>query len=125
MSTVPKNQIMTLCATTDSIDRTLQRFLEIEDIPTVVKSNTGDSKCKEIYRSSITRKPGGRYVVHLPISQYPPSLGKSKEVSLNRLRQLENRFRKSPELRSDYNNTDLTNDCYISFLWRNPWTNIK
>jgi len=104
VSTAPKSKIVTLCATTDSIDPTLQRFLDIEDIPTAVKSNIGDAECEEIYRSSTTRQPDGRYVVHLPFTQYPPFLGKSKDVGLNRLRQLENRFKKSSELHSDYNN---------------------
>jgi len=104
VSTAPKSKIVTLCATTDSIDRTLQRFLDIEDIPTAVKSNIGDAECEEIYRSSTTRQPDVRYVVHLPFTQYPPFPGKSKDVGLNRLRQLENRFKKSSELHSDYNN---------------------
>jgi len=45
VSTAPKSKIITRYATTDSIDRTLQRFLDIEDIPTSVKSNIGDAEC--------------------------------------------------------------------------------
>lgn len=61
-------------------------------------------ECEKINRSSTTRQPDGRHVVHLSFTQYPPILEKSKGVSLRHLRQLENRFKNSAELHSEYYN---------------------
>lgn len=94
MSTTPKTKVITMYTTIDSINQTLQRFLEIEEVPTAVKSDPADLECESLYRSSTTRLSDGRYVVHLPFIQNPPILGKSKDVAMKCLSQSENRFRK-------------------------------
>lgn len=107
-----------MCATIDSIDRTLQRFLEVGDIPNVERTSTEDLECEEKYQSTTTRQPNGRYIVHLPFKQNPPVLGKSKDIALHRFHQLEIRFRKDPELHHEYNNAmqDYINTGHMSRL---------
>lgn len=46
-----KNKIITMYATMNSIDQTLRRFLEIEDIPTAIQNSSADFECKNIYQS--------------------------------------------------------------------------
>lgn len=76
----------------NSIDRTLQQFLEIEDIPTAIQSSPADLECENMYQSTTIHQKDGRYIVFLPFTHTPPHLGKSKDKALQRLHQLENRF---------------------------------
>lgn len=92
-----------MCSTMDSVNQTLQRFLDNEDVPIVEKVSPADLECEQIYQSTTTRQSDGRYVVHLPFQRYPPLLGKSRDVALRRLEQLENRFNRIPKLREEYN----------------------
>lgn len=123
-STAPKGQVSTMCVTTDAIDRTLQRFLEVEDVPTIQRNNPDDIMCENIYQSSVTRQLDGRYVVNLPFKQNPPLLGKSRERALTRLRQLENRFKGSSELHKEYNVAmqDYLDSGHMSRITTNPGT---
>ncbi|XP_050444020.1 uncharacterized protein LOC126847685 [Adelges cooleyi] len=98
----PKQQIITLCSS-ESVNHTLQQFFEIEEVPKVEKNNPADLECEQIYQTTTTRQQDGRYIVHLPFTRNPPLLGKSRDVALHRLRSLENKFKKSPELHKEYN----------------------
>lgn len=102
-SNTPTKMSVTMCAITESVDRTLQRFLEIEDVPTVVKSSPDEEECERIYTTTTLRLPYGRYKVHLPFKPNPPVLGESRDQAAQRLFQLEKRLEKSPELRNEYN----------------------
>ncbi|XP_008179879.1 uncharacterized protein LOC103308385 [Acyrthosiphon pisum] len=102
-SDTPTKMSVTMFATTESVDRTLQRFLEVEDVPTVVKSSPDEEECGRIYTTTTSRQPCGRYIVHLPFKQNPPVLGDSGDQAAQRLFQLEKRLEKSPELRNEYN----------------------
>ncbi|XP_008183847.1 uncharacterized protein LOC103309646 [Acyrthosiphon pisum] len=88
-SSSPDRNIVTMCSITYSVDRMLQRFLENENVPTVEKSSQADLECERIYQSTTTRQSHGRYIVHLPFLQDPSLLGKSEDVALRRLEQLE------------------------------------
>jgi len=94
---------VTMCSTLESIDWTFKLFLEVENVPTVVKNTPEDIECEEIYKETTNRQPDGRYTVNLPFKQKLPLLGYSKDQALCRLRQLENRFQKSSKLRKEYN----------------------
>jgi len=107
---------VTMCATTESVDRTLQRFLEVEDVPTIGKSSPDELECEEIYATTTSRQPCGRYIVNLPFKKNPPVLGVSRDQAAQRLFQLEKRFEKSPELRNEYNEAmkDYLNTGHMS-----------
>ncbi|XP_050520046.1 uncharacterized protein LOC126893679 [Daktulosphaira vitifoliae] len=102
-STTNDRKIVTMCSTLESVNDTLQKFLEVEDVPTIEKCNPEDQECEQIYKSTTTCQADGRYVVHLPFIKYPPLLGESKEQALRRLCNLESRFSKNPEWRESYN----------------------
>ncbi|XP_008183743.1 uncharacterized protein LOC103309618 [Acyrthosiphon pisum] len=102
-SCATKKKIVTMCSTLESVNQTLKRFFEVEEVPNVEKGCPADLECERIYQSTTTRQPDGRYVVHLPFLKNPPQLGQSKDQALNRLYHLENRFAKNPVLREEYN----------------------
>ncbi|XP_027842478.2 uncharacterized protein LOC114123628, partial [Aphis gossypii] len=92
-----------LYTTLESIDQSVQRFWELEDVPTAERKTPADVKCEEIYTSTTSRQGNGRYIVHLPFITNPPKLGESKSTALKRLHRLETRLGKSDELRKQYN----------------------
>lgn len=102
-SGTPQTMTITMCTTTESVDRTFQRFLEVEDVPIAEKISPDERKCENIYTSTTSRQSDGRYIVHLPFKQNPPALGVSRDQAAQRLHQLEKRLEKSPELRKEYN----------------------
>lgn len=93
----------TLLTSLDSVDKTLRRFWEIEELPTVPKTSPAEQQCEDIYRTTTTRQSDGRYVVHLPFNCQLPELGKSRPMALQRFYRLESRLENSPELRQQYN----------------------
>lgn len=97
------NSTTTLLISVETVDTTLRRFWEIEEMPSAIKTSSADQECENIYRNTTTRLPDGRYQVHLPFICYPPPLGDSWHNATKRLIQLESRMTKSTELRCDYN----------------------
>jgi len=63
-----------MCLTLESIDRTSKQFLEVENVPTVVKNNPEDTECEE----TTSRQLDGRYIVNLPLEQKLSFLGYSR-----------------------------------------------
>ncbi|XP_027849396.2 uncharacterized protein LOC114128975 [Aphis gossypii] len=87
----------------EEIDSTLRRFWDLEELPKIRHQTPENIKCEELYTATTTRKPDGRYVVHLPFIQNPPHLGESRAMATQRLYKLEIRLEKSEELRQQYN----------------------
>jgi len=102
-SNMPTKMTISMCNVTESVDRTLQRFLEVADVSTFEKSSPEELECEKIYATTTSRQPCGRYIVHLPFKKHPPILGVSRDQATQRLFKLEKRFEKSPELRKEYN----------------------
>lgn len=92
-----------LYTTLESIDQSVQRFWELEEVPTADRKTPADVKCEEIYTSTTSRQEDGRYIVHLPFITNPPKLGESRPIALKRLQRLETRLEKSEDLRKQYN----------------------
>ncbi|CAI6350178.1 unnamed protein product [Macrosiphum euphorbiae] len=92
-----------LYTTLESIDQSVQRFWELEEVPTAERNTPADMKCEEIYTSTTSRQDDGRYIVHLPFVTNPPKLGESRATALKRLHRLETRLEKSEDLRTQYN----------------------
>lgn len=95
----------TLFTSLDAVDKTLRRFWEIEDLPSISISSAAEQECENIYRNTTTRQSDGRYIVHLPFTCNPSPLGESQHNAAKRLTQLESRLTKSTEFRTDYNET--------------------
>jgi len=78
-SNTPTKMSVTMCATMESVDKMLQRFLEIEDVPTVVKSSLNEKECDRIYTTPTSRQPCRRYKDRLPFKPNPTVLGDSRD----------------------------------------------
>lgn len=90
-----KEQTVILCFL-ESINQTLQLFFYVEEVPKTKKTCPANLECEQIYQTTTARQADGRYIVHLPFIQNPPLFGKSRDLALHRLHQLENWFKKKP-----------------------------
>lgn len=97
------SSITTLHTSLDTVDKTLRRFWELEEIPTIPQQMPEDIECEDIYKTTTKRRPDGRYVVNLPFIQNPPQLGHSKVMAMQRLQKREARLRNSDKLCQQYN----------------------
>lgn len=87
----------------NTLDLQLQRFWEIEELPTIQMFSADERKCEEHYNTTHTRDPDGRYVLRLPFKQERPKLGESLQHARLRYEHLERKLSKNPELASAYN----------------------
>jgi len=69
----------TLITSLETIDLTLHRFWDLDELPQIQYQTPVTIKCEELYTVTTTRRPNGRYVGHLPFIQNPPQLGQSQE----------------------------------------------
>lgn len=86
-----------------SLEETLTKFWEIEDLPS--KSLTPEEiYCENHFTANVSKDPDGSYVVKLPIKVGSTLPTASRHTALKRLKQMESRFSKNPELRESYVN---------------------
>ena len=81
----------------------LQRFWEIEELPSTTHWTEEERRCEEHFKSTTTRLPEGRFVVKLPFKQETPALGDSFVQAKRRLKGLLYRLNKDPILYKRYN----------------------
>ncbi|XP_065076352.1 uncharacterized protein LOC135699955 [Ochlerotatus camptorhynchus] len=91
-------------SSTDALlDATLQRFWEIETIPNQSVHSATEKACEELYMTTTTRDPTGRYVVRLPNTDNPEViLGNSESIAERRFLNLERRLERDPSTKSSY-----------------------
>ncbi|XP_076549197.1 uncharacterized protein LOC117611418 [Osmia lignaria lignaria] len=82
----------------------LERFWKVEELDSEFKNTMNE--CEIHFTENTRRDSTGRYIVKIPFLETINNLGDSREQAEKRLRALERRFVKQPELR----------DHYISFL---------
>ncbi|XP_055527034.1 uncharacterized protein LOC129719668 [Wyeomyia smithii] len=86
-----------------SLDATLQRFWEIEAIPTQCTHSAVERTCEEQYNETTTRDTAGRYIVRLPKTDDPEIvLGDSRDIAERRFFSLERRLERSSDVKSAY-----------------------
>lgn len=89
---------------TSQLDKTIQRFWDIESVPDDEKPLTKDETfCESIFVETHKRADNGKYIVSLPFKKEAPPLGESRDIALSRLYKLEKRLSHDPALRADYN----------------------
>lgn len=91
-----------IATTLASIDSTLKRFWEIEEVSHPVSSSRDHDKVEEIFKDTTYRDPAGRYVVKVP---FAPSISRLQNNLPNATRQLlslERRLEGKPELKLKY-----------------------
>lgn len=98
-ATINSNSCMSnscfLSTTNDYLENVLQKFWEVESVPTTTSYSEEENICEELYKSTTIRAPSGRYIVRLPRTDKPEIvLGDSRAVAERRLLSLERRLQK-------------------------------
>ncbi|KAB0801397.1 hypothetical protein PPYR_05751 [Photinus pyralis] len=86
-----------------SLNRTLQKFWEVEQVPkSTVILTPEEQLCETIFSNTVKREPSGRFIVSLPFKASQPVLGDSYSQAKRRFLSLENKLAKNPSLRIAY-----------------------
>ncbi|KAH9638610.1 hypothetical protein HF086_002934, partial [Spodoptera exigua] len=86
-----------------SLDESLHKFWNIEEIPSKSFMSPADRECEQLYVSTVSRDSSGRYCAALPFCKNPELLGNSYAVAYRRLINLEKTKLRVPALRASYN----------------------
>lgn len=86
----------------DNIHKELTKFWELEEVPLKSKLSEGEKACEAHFLSHTSRLDSGRFSVGLPLKDSPDCLGESYNIAKKRLLALERRFKKQPEVKSQY-----------------------
>ncbi|XP_011858745.1 PREDICTED: uncharacterized protein LOC105556271 [Vollenhovia emeryi] len=83
----------------------LSRFWQLDDGINNSENLTPEEKyCEQHFLDNVYQNPQGRYVVKLPVkNQLIDKLGESRSIATSRLKGLEKRFKRQPELKREYN----------------------
>lgn len=86
-----------------SISEELQKFWELEEIPSVKNlKGTGDYFCENHFIENTYRLDNGRFCVKIPFHTSPESLGDSLNLAKQRFYNLERRFSRQPAIKEQY-----------------------
>lgn len=89
-----------------SIDETLKKFWEIEEVSREKQPDPGDVRCEDQFKETHTRTPTGRFIVRLPFRQgdhdIGRNLGDTLHIAIRRLLSLENKFKRDKVLEARY-----------------------
>lgn len=90
-------------ATNKISDELFTKFWKIEEPEVCVPiMSIEERECENHFERFTIRNSQGRFVVHVPFKDTLCQLGDSRESALRRFNYLENRLRRSPELRAQY-----------------------
>ncbi|XP_062713374.1 uncharacterized protein LOC134290289 [Aedes albopictus] len=104
----PKNrQEASACSITTmslvSLEESLERFWEVEELPTRSAYSMDEKRCEDLYASTVSRNPEGRYIVRLPRKQnFDELIGESRAAALRRFELLERRLDRDSQLKEEY-----------------------
>ncbi|CAH2100530.1 unnamed protein product [Euphydryas editha] len=99
------------------ICKRIERFWESEEPQPHIATSPLQEQCEEIYRTTTTREPSGKYMVTLPFLPNAPTLGNTHAIALRRFLNLEKKLQANPTLRSKY--VDFMND-YLNLGHMSP-----
>lgn len=88
-----------------NLDEQLKRFWELEEgISNRRRFTREEQQCENFWQSTTLRDANGRYVTRLPFINPEDGrhFGKSRDLAIARLMQLEKRFERQPELKREY-----------------------
>lgn len=101
------------------VENLIKRFWEIEELSPEKHLSVEERICEDIYKSTHTREPDGRYKVSLPfIDSTQLKLGISRSNAVNTQLQMEKRFEKNPQLAEDYSAvmSDYINNKHMELI---------
>ncbi|XP_021953698.1 uncharacterized protein LOC110850572 [Folsomia candida] len=87
-----------------NLDKSLRNIWELEEVPfSTPRALTQEEQlCEDHYTSHTTRQQDGRFIVSLPLKTTPPDLGPSRDMAMQRLRQIERRLARQPTHKEEY-----------------------
>ncbi|XP_055708973.1 uncharacterized protein LOC129805225 [Phlebotomus papatasi] len=88
--------------TLTSIDRTLKRFWEIEDVPKEFGAQSEHEEVEAHFQDTTFQDPEGRYVVSLPLRDDVKGLDNNRVAAVRQLNYLNRRLVKNPSLLNQY-----------------------
>jgi len=86
----------------DELQAQVEKFWRIEDMPNTKLLSREEIRCEELFRDGYKRTTNGRFEVSLPFREDLNILGESKSIALKRLRHLERKFQRDPQLQTRY-----------------------
>ncbi|XP_071055150.1 uncharacterized protein [Onthophagus taurus] len=97
------NSLITCLSIDDvSFENTIQKFWELESLPTKTITCSEDQQCEDHFQKFCSRTETGRFMVSLPFKPHEPVLGESYQQALKRFLSLEKRLSRDPILKMDY-----------------------
>ncbi|XP_071577995.1 uncharacterized protein [Temnothorax nylanderi] len=89
--------------TLESLDASLSRFWQLDEIPASPPYSQEDRHCEELFARTTRRDPAsGRFVVSYPFTKDNPCFVGTRELALKRFRALERRFKLDPDFKTNY-----------------------
>ncbi|XP_024876608.1 uncharacterized protein LOC112457662, partial [Temnothorax curvispinosus] len=88
--------------TLDSLDASLNRFWQLDEIPSAPPYSQEDRRCEELFAQTTRRDVSGRFVVSYPFIKDKPCFVGTRQVAVNRFRALERRFKADKEFKANY-----------------------
>nr|XP_022921262.1 uncharacterized protein LOC111429551 [Onthophagus taurus] len=98
----PNHHSTCLSTTNASLEKSIQRFWELESIPKETSLSKSEEMCESHFKKNCQLTSSGRFMVSLPFKTKEPVLGNSYTMALKRFLSLENRLLKNPALKDDY-----------------------
>lgn len=87
----------TILSNVTTLEDTVQRFWELEEVPVIQNNNTSEEEeCEAHFIATHHRLENGRYSVRLPLKPSVRHLGTSRGMAINRLKAQERSLRSNP-----------------------------
>lgn len=87
------------------IESLMENFLTIEAVEEAKSLSVEEQWCEQFFADTHRRDESGRFEVRLPfrfLFDYSATLGRSRDIAIKRLHQLERRFAQDAQLKSEY-----------------------
>lgn len=101
-----QNRSATCCVFSEDDDTTnalLERFWKLNEFDDNVSAYTAmEKQCETHFAHNTKRDHTGRFIVRLPFTDNPDTLGNSKQIALHRMYSLEKRLAKNQPLKESY-----------------------
>ncbi|XP_015118538.1 uncharacterized protein LOC107042148 [Diachasma alloeum] len=90
------------CTIREPVDTLIRQFWELE-ISTTIGLNKDEQKCENHFKETHSRRPDGRYSVHLPLKgTLPLNIGESYRIAFKCLERQRTRLRSTPHHQIEY-----------------------
>ncbi|XP_053686518.1 uncharacterized protein LOC128736060 [Sabethes cyaneus] len=92
-----------LASTEDELSQQLRKFWELEEYTAASSYLTEEEqRCEQHFSEHTFRDQTGKFVVRLPFLLDPNQLGESRQIAEKRLRHIEKKLDRNPELKGEY-----------------------